>query len=127
VRGNYGGVTLRPPVIPLKVEAEADLAELADLGFTRATVEIRYNQFGDQVAGKRGLVLSPAAGEPLDSLMIFRDRDDPSWQYRVNLYHKKIRPQKGRWTPGSDDGYVYCVIPEKLRAEAREAMADSGS
>jgi hypothetical protein len=126
-RGQWEGVTLAPPVLPLAVEAEADLAELEELGFTRATVEVRYNQFGKQISDSRSLALSPAKGEPLDSMMIFRDRRDPDWQYRTNLYHKRLGRQQGRWERGGEDGYVYCTIPEELRAEAEQVMAESGS
>jgi hypothetical protein len=126
-RGSYEGITLVPPVIPLTVEAEADLAELEELGFTRATVEIRYNQFGKEVTHNPSLVLSPARGEPLASTNIFRDRDDTDWQYRTNLYHSVLGPIRGRWRPGGADGYIYCTIPRDLRDEAREALIDAES
>jgi hypothetical protein len=111
-------VTLAPPVLPLKVEAEADLAELEELGITRATVEVRYRQFGKDVADSRALALSPAKGEPLAAMMIFRDRSDTGWQYRTNFYHKRLGRQQGGWQRGGEDGYVYCTVPEALRLEA---------
>jgi len=125
-KGQWEGVTLAPPVLPLNVEAEADLTELEELGFTRATVEVRYNQFGKEVTDSRSLALSPAKGEPLASMMIFRDRRDTDWQYRTNLYHKRLGRNQGRWQKGGEDGYVYCIIPENLRTEASDAMAGSG-
>jgi hypothetical protein len=125
-KGQWEGVTLSPPVMPLNVEAEADLTELADLGFTRATVEVKYNQFGKQITESRALALSPAKGEPLATAMIFRDRRDTDWQYRTNLYHKRLGRRQSRWMRGGEDGYVYCTIPEELIAEASEAMAGSG-
>ena len=88
---------------------------------------MRYHQFGKEVTDNRSLALSPAKGEPLASMMIFRDREDTDWQYRTNLYHKRLGREQGRWKRGGEDGYVYCVIPENLRTEASEAMEDSGS
>jgi len=117
-RGQWEGVTLAPPVLPLKVEAEADLAELEGLGITRTTVEVRYRQFGKDVADSRALALSPAKGEPLAAMMIFRDRNDTGWQYRTNFYHKRLGRQQGGWQRGGEDGYVYCTVPEALRLEA---------
>jgi hypothetical protein len=116
-------VTLAPPVLPLNVEAEADLAELEALGITRATVEVRYRQFGKDVTDSRALALSPAKGEPLATMMIFRDRNDTGWQYRTNFYHKRLGRQQGGWQRGGEDGYVYCTVPEALRLEA--AVADA--
>jgi len=126
-RGQWEGVTLAPPVLPLKVEAEADLAELEELGFTRATVEVRYRQFGNEVVDSRSLALSPAKGDPLASMMIFRDRRDTEWEYRTNLYHKRLGRKQGRWQRGGEDGYVYCTIPETLRLEAQALDAVTGS
>jgi hypothetical protein len=125
-QGQWEGVTLAPPVMPLNVEAEADLAELEELGFTRATVEVKYTQFGKEITESRALALSPAKGEPLASAMIFRDRRDTDWQYRTNLYHKRLGRRQSRWIRGGEDGYVYCTIPEDLIAEASQAMAGAG-
>ncbi len=125
-KGQWEGVTLAPPVMPLNVEAEADLAELEELGFTRATVEVKYTQFGEEITESRALALSPAKGEPLASVMIFRDRRDTDWQYRTNLYHKRLGRRQSRWVRGGEDGYVYCTIPEDLIAEASQAMAGAG-
>ncbi|HPA82840.1 MAG TPA: hypothetical protein PLS95_18600 [Thermoanaerobaculales bacterium] len=122
-RGEWEGVTLAPPVLPLNVEVEADLAELEELGITRATVEVRYRQFGKDVTDSRALALSPAKGEPLAAMMIFRDRNDTGWQYRTNFYHKRLGRQQGGWQRGGEDGYVYCTVPETLRLEA--AVADA--
>ncbi|HSL17299.1 MAG TPA: hypothetical protein VLB51_05270 [Methylomirabilota bacterium] len=122
--GQWEGVTLTPPVLPLNVEAEADLAELEELGFTRATVEVRYTQFGNEVTESRGLALSPAKGEPLASVMIFRDREDTDWDYRINLYHKRLGRRQSRWMSGGEDGYVYCTIPQDVAEEVMAAGAE---
>jgi hypothetical protein len=116
-----------PPVVPLNIEAEADLVELGELDFTRATVEVRYTQFGKQVTDTRSLQLSVTKGEPITSLLIFRDRDRSRWEYRVNLYHKELGRKQGSWKAGGDDGYVYCSIPERLRLEieGRDAVSDA--
>ena len=126
-KGQWAGVTLMPPVVPLNVEAEADLDQLGELEFTRATVEVRYTQFGKQVTDTRSLQLSVNKGEPITSLLIFRDRDRSKWEYRVNLYHKDLGREQGRWTAGGDDGYVYCSIPDKLRLEieGRSKVSDA--
>ncbi len=125
--GQWEGVTLIPPVVPLEVEAEADLEELADLDFTRATVEIQYTQFGQQITDTRSIQLSVTKNSAIGSLFIFRDRDVSDWQYRVNFYHKKLgRERARRWLSGGEDGYVFCNIPENLRDRAEAAAESDG-
>ena len=123
LRGSWEGVTLAPPVVPLKVEAEADLVELGDLGIARATVEIRYHQFDQQVTDTRALQLSVAKGEAIASMLVFRDPAKPAWEYRVNFYHKTLGRRQGGWTRGAEDGYVFCTVPVELRAAAEAAKA----
>ena len=123
IKGNWEGVTLAPPVIPLKIEAEADLEELKGLDIARAVVEVRYTQFGKTVTDTRALQVSVAKGEPVASLLIFRDRDKGDWDYRVTFYHKRLGPKQGSWARGGEGGYVFCTVPEALRATATAAKA----
>jgi hypothetical protein len=125
-KGKWEGITLMPPVVPLAVEAEADLGELADLGFTRATVEIKYTQFGKRITDTRSIQLSVTKNVPIESLYIFRDRDDATWEYRVSFYHKTLGRHSGRWLQGGEDGYVFCNMPDELR-EKVAAAADSNA
>jgi len=122
-KGSWEGVTLAPPVIPLKVEGEADLEELKGLDIARATIEVRYTQFGKQLTDTRALQLSVAKGESIASMMIFRDPQQSTWEYRTSFYHKKLGRTQTSWTRGSDDGYVFCTIPAELRAAAAAAGA----
>lgn len=125
--GEWEGVTLIPPVVPLEVEAEADLSELEELGFTRATVEIQYTQFGKQITDTRSIQLSVSKNTAIDSLFIFRDRDVSAWKYRVNFYHKRLGRQRARrWLTGGEDGYVFCNIPDQLRERAMEEVESEG-
>jgi len=126
IKGNWEGVTLAPPVIPLKIEAEADLEELKGLDIARAVVEVRYTQFGKTVTDTRALQVSVAKGEPVASLLIFRDRDKGAWDYRVTFYHKRLGPKQGSWAKGGEGGYVFCTVPEGLRAAATAAKATGG-
>jgi hypothetical protein len=121
IKGSWEGVTLAPPVIPLKIEAEADLEELKSLDFMRATVEVRYTQFGNLVADTRALQLSVAKGENLASMMIFRDPAQNTWEYRLNFYHKRFGRRQTEWRRGGDDGYVLASLPEGLREDAEAA------
>ncbi|MCP4903084.1 MAG: hypothetical protein GY906_39475 [bacterium] len=126
-KGEWEGITLIPPVVPLEVEAEADLQELEDLGFTRATVEIQYTQFGKPITDTRSIQLSVTKSTAIDSLFIFRDRDVSDWKYRVNFYHKRLGRQRARrWLTGGEDGYVFCNIPDDLRERATEAVESEG-
>ncbi len=116
-RGSWEGVTLSPPVRPLTVEAEADLDELQELGIRRATVEVQYRQFGKNVKDRRSIHLSPAKGEPIGSIVVFLDRDHPEWRYRVTYYHQRLGRLPQPWRRGGADGYIFCTVPDTLRAK----------
>lgn len=113
--GNWQGVTLAPPIRPLKIEAEADLDELEQNDVVRATVQVRYYKFGKRFLDNRSIRLSVAAEEPLQSLTIYQDVDRPQWEYQVTFYHKTQGRVQSSWTRGFQDGYIYCVLPDKLR------------
>ncbi|MCG8457908.1 MAG: hypothetical protein MI919_16650, partial [Holophagales bacterium] len=61
--GDWQGVTLTPPVEARLFEVEGDLGEMEDSDITRATVQIRYRQFGEEK--EANVHLSPSRGEPL--------------------------------------------------------------
>ncbi len=126
-RGSWEGVTLSPPVRPLTVEAEADLEELQELGIRRATVEVRYRQFGKDVRDRRSIHLSPAKGEPIGSIVVFLDRDHPDWKYRVTFYHERLGRLAGPWKKGGADGYIFCTVPDTVRAKllARDRVEEA--
>lgn len=117
-QGSWEGVTLAPPVKPRTIEVETDLAELEAAEITRATVQIHYPQFGDEV--EQNLHLSPARGEPLVSETVLTDRDARGYAYRVILNHKRDGKLVLPWSAQVGDDYVYVTLPPELLEEESE-------
>jgi hypothetical protein len=120
-KGEIMAVTLAAPVRPQTVEAEADLAELEELGISRASVELRYKRFGRQYIDKRALALSPGQGEPLVEKTIYHDRDNEKVEYRVVFHHKTLGKLASRQWHTVDGGYLY-VTPSDLIREKIESL-----
>ena len=126
IRGQWEGVTLKPPVTPRTIEFEADLEELKSMDITRATLQVRYKKFGREV--EENLHLSPAKQEPLTNQMLFMDRDTRGYVYRLVFNHKTEGKLALPWSSKVNDNYVYAVIPEDFQditsqifAKAKEA------
>ena len=120
-RGQWEGVTLKPPVTPRTVEFEADLEELKLMDITRATLQVRYKKFGREV--EENLHLSPAKQEPLTDQMLFMDRDTRGYVYRLVFNHKTEGKLALPWSSKVNDNYVYAVIPEDFQDKTSQIFA----
>ena len=114
-RGDWQAVTLKAPIKPRTVEFEADLAELAEAGVTRATLQLRYMKFGRET--ETNIPLTVSKGEPLVTARIFPDRDQSGYAYRFIMNHKEEGKLATEWEAKINDDYVYATVPEELRAK----------
>jgi hypothetical protein len=116
-KGDWEGVTLYPPITPRTIEFEADLDELSEMGFTRATLQLRYYKFGKEV--ETNIPMTVSKGEPLIEKTIFMDKDTQGYAYQLVLNNKDA--SKGKmafgWDVKINDDYVYASIPEELKNE----------
>lgn len=121
-KGELMAVTLAAPVQPRTLEAEADLAELEDLGIARVSVELRYNRFGKRYTDAKGLALSPAVGEPMVNKVIYQDVDSDKLAYRLIYHHKKMgKIVQDSWQPVEGD-YIYCAPTEMIIDKISSAL-----
>ncbi len=113
-KGDWGTVTLDAPITPRTIEFESDIEELKSMGFTRATLLLRYYKFGKEVETSMPMTLSK--NEPLIEKMIFTDKDTQGYAYQLVLNHKDS--DKGKmalgWESKINDDYVYASIPQEL-------------
>lgn len=112
-KGQMEAVTLKPPVVPRTIEFEADIEKLKEFGISRATLQVRYKKYGQEV--EENLHISPVKNEALVSKMIFMDRDTRGYAYRLVMNHTTEGKLALPWDAKVNDNYVYAVIPEELR------------
>lgn len=115
IKGDWQGVTLEPPIVPRNIEFEADLEELNALDIVRATLQLRYYKFGEEV--ETNIPMTISKGEPLIEQMIFTDRDSKGYAYRLVLTHKDKGKMALDWDSKINDDYLYASIPQELRDE----------
>ncbi len=118
VEGDWQGITLAPPVVSRDIEFEADLEELKALKVARATLQLRYFKFGNEV--EKNIPITVSKGEPLVEKTIFTDRDTQGYMYRYILTHKekgKMVVPPTKWEEKVNDDYVYATIPQELKDE----------
>lgn len=111
-KGQMEAVALRPPVTPRVIEFEADLEKLKATGISRVTLQVRYQKFGQEM--EENLNVSPAAGQPLVSKMLFMDREIRGYAYRLVFNHTTEGKLALPWSAKVSDNYVYAVIPDEL-------------
>lgn len=117
--GELMAVTLAAPVRPMVVEAEADLAELEEMGVARVSVELRYKRFGKTYVDQRGLSLSPSVGEAVVNHVIYHDSESENLEFRPVYFHKKLgRIVENNWEP-VHGAYIYCAPTELLINKVR--------
>ncbi len=112
--GELMAVTLSAPVRPVTLEAEADLDELSEMDVARVSVELQYKRFGKLFVDKKGLSISPAAGEAVVNKVIYQDVTADKLQYRLIYHHKKLgKIESQEWKLVEGD-YIYCAPTEML-------------
>lgn len=111
-QGQMEAVTLKPPVVPRTIEFEADIEKLKAANISRATLQVRYKKYGEEV--EENLNISPVKNEPLVNKMLFMDRDSKGYAYRLVLNHTTEGKLALPWSAKVNDFYVYSVIPEEL-------------
>ncbi|HEX5111523.1 MAG TPA: hypothetical protein VFV79_01660, partial [Saprospiraceae bacterium] len=112
VTGDWEGIPLTPPVTPRTVQFEADLDQLKSLGFRRATLQLRYKKFG--VETETNVPITVSQKIPLVEQMIFTDRDQRGYVYRLILTHETEGKLVLDWDAKVNDDYVFASIPKGL-------------
>jgi hypothetical protein len=94
-------VTLVPPIRTRRIDVEADLAEMADLGIRGADVILRYKQYGkDQQDTARFRV---AKGEAYLEQTLFVDKQNADVDYKIVLTHRDKGKFSTEWATLEDD------------------------
>lgn len=125
-KGDWEGITLSSPVKSRRIEFEASLDELKESDITRATLQLRYYKFGEEV--ETNIPLTVSKGVPLIEELVFTDIDARGYAYRLVLTHKQEGKLALPWESKVNDDYVYASIPKELQdfesilfKEAKEA------
>ncbi|MEP6792693.1 MAG: hypothetical protein ABJB16_00085, partial [Saprospiraceae bacterium] len=112
VTGDWEGITLAPPVTPRTIQFEADLDQLKSMGIRRATLQVRYKKFGEEMETNIPITVSQKI--PLVEQMIFTDRNTRGYVYRLVLTHEKEGKLATEWDSKINDDYVFATIPAAL-------------
>jgi hypothetical protein len=98
---------LVPPIQTRRIDVEADLSEMAELGIRGADVILRYKQYGkDQQDTARFRV---AKGEAYVEQTIFVDKENTSVDYKIVLTHRDKGKFSTKWAALEDD-FVYANL-----------------
>ena len=116
-QGSWEGVTLAAPIRARTIEFEADLDELADVGITRATAQVRYPRLGREE--EENIHVSVAGKQPLKEAQVFMDANAPGYVYRLILNHRRFGRLATPWSARVSDDYIFALIPDEL-LEAEE-------
>jgi hypothetical protein len=117
-KGQVEAVTLKPPVTPRTIEFEADLEKLKENKISRATLQVRYMKYGEEI--EENINISLAKNEGLVSKLLFMDRETRGYAYRLIFNHTESGKLALPWNVKVNDNYVYAVIPDELRDKTSE-------
>ena len=113
LKGEWQGVTLGAPVTPRTIEFEGDIAQLKEMNIARATLQVRYKKFGQEVESEIPLTVSQ--NEPLVRKTFLIDRNTQGYAYRMVFTHKTEGKLAFDWNSKINDGYVFASIPEEFK------------
>jgi hypothetical protein len=119
-KGQMEAVTLKPPVVPLTIEFEADLEKLKTNNITRTTLQIRYMKYGQEV--EENINISVAKNEALATKMLFMDRGTRGYVYRLIFNNTVSGKLAMPWSVKLNDNYVYAIVPDELRDKTSEVF-----
>ncbi|MDZ4810677.1 MAG: hypothetical protein SGI96_20770 [Bacteroidota bacterium] len=117
-QGQMTAITVAPPVSPRLVEFEADLEKLKASDITRATLQVRYSKFGQEM--EENLQISPVQAQALVNKTIYTDKDTRGYVYRLILNHTTEGKLALPWSVKVNDNYVYAVIPDDFSNKTSE-------
>ena len=118
IQGDWEGVTLAPPITPRTIQFEADLDQLKEMGIRRATLQVRYRKFGEEM--ETNIPITVSQGTPLVEKMIFTDRDTRGYVYRLVMTHETEGKLALEWDSKINDDYVFATVPDQLRDKTSE-------
>lgn len=122
-KGEWAGITLAPPVKPRLIEFEANLEQLKEMGISRATLQVRYKKFNEEI--EENLHVSPAQGQALVSKNIFTDKDTKGYVYRLVLNHTTEGKLVLPWSAKTADNYVFATIPPDLKDKSSKIFQEA--
>jgi hypothetical protein len=100
-------VTLVPPIETRRIDIEADLAEMEELGVRAADVLLRHRRYGrEQVETANFRVIK---AEPYLEKTLYVDKDDPDLEYKIVLTHKDKGKFSTDWE-SLEDSFVYANL-----------------
>lgn len=111
-KGDWQGVSLAAPIKPRAIEFEANLDECKEAGIVRATLQLRYMKYGQEV--ESNIPITVTRGEPLVSQTIYTDRDQVGYAYRLIVTHKEKGKYVSDWDAKVNDDYIYATVPKKF-------------
>lgn len=117
-KGDWKGINLVAPVAPRNIMFEGDIAAMKEMGIPRATLQVRYQKFGQEV--ETNIPITVSKGVPLVEKTIYTDKDTRGYVYRLILTpttgEKLVMP----WESKINDDYVYAALPEQLKDRESE-------
>ncbi len=122
-KGEWAGITLAPPVKPRLIEFEANLEQLKEMGISRATLQVRYKKFNEEI--EENLHVSPAQGQALVNKNIFTDKDTKGYVYRLVLNHTTEGKLALPWSAKTADNYVFATIPPDLKDKSSKIFQEA--
>ncbi|MEM1119285.1 MAG: hypothetical protein AAGJ18_02485 [Bacteroidota bacterium] len=111
-KGDWKGVALNAPVVPRTIEFEGDLEQMKEMGVRRATLQVRYQQFGREI--ETNIPLTVSKGQPLMEKTIYTDRATQGYVSRLILTHQREGKLAMDWESKINDDYVFAIIPDEM-------------
>lgn len=112
-KGDWKGIALNAPVVPRTIEFEGDLAQMKEMGVRRATLQLRYQQFGKEI--ETNIPLTVSKGQPLIEKTIYTDRNTRGYVSRLILTHQREGKLAMDWESKINDDYVFAIIPDEMK------------
>lgn len=104
---NEMAVTLVPPIKTRRIDVEADLAEMEEMGVRGAEVLLKHRRYGKELTDTARFRV--AKGENYVEQTLFVDKDDTDVDFKIVLTHKDKGKFSTDWLPLEDD-FVYANL-----------------
>ena len=118
-------VTLVPPITTRRIDVEADLAEMEELGVRGADVLLRHSRYGSEKTETARFRV--AKGEPYLEQTLFVDKEDQDVDYKIVLTHRDKGKFSTDWAKLEDD-FVYANLsglPLSTLEEIRQRVPEA--
>ncbi len=91
---------------------------MKEIGIKNVTLQLRYMKFKNEIESNMNINISGT--EAFAEKMIFVDRNNQGYAYRIVFHDKELGPLATQWEAKINTDYIYATLPKELKDKKQD-------